>query len=78
MVYWDDQTPPNRHLPLPLDPWDDWSCPPVPPSDDEQRQLVQAAMDARPNHGASRIKSDLWRAGHDVPLNVIYGVRAGM
>jgi hypothetical protein len=77
MVYHDDQMPPSQHQRLPCDPWDDWSCPPAAPSD-EQRQLVRAAIDARPNHGASRIKSDLWSEGHDVPLNVIYGVKTGM
>ena len=77
MVYHDDQMPPITHYPLLLDPWDGWSCPPAAPTD-ELRQLVQAAMDRHPNHGASRIKSDLGRDGHDVPLNVIYGVRAGL
>lgn len=77
MVYHDDQIPPNRHQNLPYDPWNDWSCPPVPPADDEQRRTVQAAMDARPNGDPSRIKSDLWRAGHEIPLSVIYGVKAG-
>jgi hypothetical protein len=77
MVYHDDQMPPNRHQNLPCDPWDDTGVSPVAPTD-EQRRAVQAAMDRHPNHGAERIKSDIWREGRDVPLNVILGVKAGM
>lgn len=78
MVYHDDQMPPNRHRNLPYDPWDDTGCSPVAPPNDALRQVIQAIMDRHPKWDPSRIKSDLWREGRDVPLNVIYGVKAVM
>lgn len=79
MVYWDDQNPPGGHRNLPHDPWDDWSVTPTAPSDDALRRAIQEAMARHPNHGPSRIKADLWHHGRlDVPIAVIFGVKAGM
>lgn len=76
MVYHDGSI--NRHLPLPYDMWDDNGIRPVPPVDDDQRQAVLMAMGRHPNHGPSRLKSDLKRDGLDVSLEIICGVKAGM
>lgn len=79
MVYYDDQMPPGAHQPLPYDPWDDWSVTPAAPSDDTVRQAIQEAMDRRPDWAPSRIKADLWHHGRlDVPIAVIFGIKAGL
>lgn len=77
MVYYDDQIPSVTHQPLPYDPWDDPDNPPVAPDDDNLRRAIQQAMDRHPG-SPSRIKVDLKRHGHNVPLGVIHGVKAGM
>jgi hypothetical protein len=77
MVYRDDSDPPIGHQPLPYDPWDYNGIQPAPPADDE-RQAILMAMERRPNHGPSRLKSDLKRDGLDVSLEVICGVKAGL
>jgi hypothetical protein len=76
MTYWDDRTGwVASHQPLPYDPWE---VTPVAPSDDAVRRAVREVMDRRPDWGPSRIKSDLWRQGLDVPVAAIVGVKAGM
>lgn len=76
MVYYDDRTGwVPSHQPIPYDPWE---VTPTAPANDTVRQAVREVMDRRPDWGPSRIKSELWRQGLDVPVAVIVGVKAGM